>query len=220
VIGPNGSGKTTLLRALSGLVRPERGRVALEGRPVAGYSRRALARRLGFLPQETWTEFGVTVEQLVRLGRYPHVGMLKPLGDADLRAVQEAMRLADVAGLAGRALTSLSGGERRRAFLARAVAQGSPVLVLDEPTTALDVGHACAVADFLAALAQRGRAVLFALHDLGLALRGPTRAVLLDGGEIVADGTPEKVLTDAAATRAFGVPLAVVGDPPGVVPRA
>jgi iron complex transport system ATP-binding protein len=220
VIGPNGSGKSTLLRTLAGLIRPSAGTVELGGARVEGFRRRELARRLAYLPQETWTEFGVTVEQLVLLGRYPHVGMLRPLGAEDRQMAAEAMRRADVDALAGRPLTTLSGGERRRAFIARAMAQGADMLVLDEPTSALDVGHACAVIDFLASLAREGRGVLFSLHDLSLALRGPHRAILLDAGQIAAEGSPEEVVGGVAAARAFGVPLAVVDDPPGVIPRA
>ncbi|MDH3285286.1 MAG: ABC transporter ATP-binding protein [Acidobacteriota bacterium] len=218
VIGPNGAGKSTLLRALAGVIRARDGEVRIEGRPVASYVRRSLARRLAYLPQETWTEFGITVEEVVRLGRYPHVGMFKPHRDEDRRAIALAMERADIRHLARRRLTTLSGGERRRVFLARAVAQGAGTLVLDEPTSALDVGHACAVLDFLRRFADEGAAVVFSLHDLSLVLRGPGRCVLLDEGRIAAEGPPADVVTSEAATRAFGVPLAVVGDPPAVIP--
>ena len=220
VVGPNGAGKTTLLRALSGVIAPESGVVRVAGRGLAERSRRELARELAYLPQETWTEFGLTVRDVVALGRFPHTGPLRPLGDADRDAVERAMRDADVTHLAGRPLPTLSGGERRRVYVARAMAQAARILVLDEPTTALDVGHACAVMELLAGMARSGLAVVLSLHDLGLALRGPTRALLLAGGRVVAEGAPGQVLTGEAARAAFGIELHALASPPTIVPGA
>ncbi len=218
VTGPNGAGKTTLLRALAGVVAPAAGHVTLHGRDLGARTRRELARELCYLPQETWTEFGLSVIDVVRLGRYPHAGPLRALTPEDHRAVRDAMERADVATLAERPLPTLSGGERRRVYLARALAQQAPVLVLDEPTTALDVGHACAVLDMLAAWARDGRTVVLSMHDLVLATRGPGRALLLHEGRVLADGAPADVLTGEAARRAFGVPLVAVGEPGAIVP--
>ena len=218
VVGPNGAGKTTWLRALAGILPLDGGEVRVGGTPLAALSRRELARRLAFLPQETWTEFGITVADAVAMGRFAHLGALRSPGEADRRAVRDAMERADVAPLAARPLTQLSAGERRRVHLARAIAQEASILVLDEPTTALDVGHACQVMDLLAGLARGGAAVVLSLHDLVLAMRGPTRALLLDGGRVVAEGAPVEVLTSAAAQRAFGMPLVAIGSPPAIVP--
>jgi iron complex transport system ATP-binding protein len=218
VVGPNGAGKTTWLRALAGILPLDGGEVRAGGAPLPTLSRRELARRLAFLPQETWTEFGITVADAVAMGRFAHLGALRPPGDADRRAVRDAMERADVASLAARPLTQLSAGERRRVHLARAIAQEASILVLDEPTTALDVGHACQVMDLLAALARGGAAVVLSLHDLVLAMRGPTRALLLDGGRVAAEGPPVEVLTSPAAQRAFGMPLVAIGSPPVIVP--
>ncbi|MBP7146621.1 MAG: ABC transporter ATP-binding protein [Acidobacteria bacterium] len=218
VAGPNGAGKTTLLRTLVGILRPASGTVAVAGAAQASLSRRELARALAYLPQETWSEFDVTVADVVALGRYPHVGALGLLRDEDRSAIAEAMEVADVAGLARQPVTSLSGGERRRVHLARAIAQRARILVLDEPVSALDVGHACHVMALLARLAASGCAVVLSLHDLVLARRGPGRAVLLDGGEVRADGEPGAVLTGEAARRAFGVPLVAIAEPPAIVP--
>jgi iron complex transport system ATP-binding protein len=218
VVGPNGSGKTTLLRALCGILRPSAGEVSLAGRPLGEWPRRELARTLAYLPQETWTEFSLSVGEVVALGRFAHVGPFRPLRPLDREAVDRALRDAQISDLAHRPLPQLSGGERRRALLARAMAQESTLLLLDEPTTALDVGHACHVMDLLAGLRDAGRTVVVSLHDLTLALRGPDRVVLLDGGEVTGDGPPADVLTGASAARAFGVSLVRVGELDAVVP--
>lgn len=218
LVGPNGAGKTTWLRALAGILPADGGEVRVHGVPAASLSRREIARQLAFLPQETWTEFGIGVADAVAMGRFAHLGVLRSPGPADHRAVREAMERADVAHLASRPLTQLSGGERRRVHLARAIAQQASILVLDEPTTALDVGHACQVMDLLAGLAAGGAAILLSLHDLVLSTRGPTRALLIDEGKLAAEGPPAAVLTSAAAARAFGVPLVAIG--PAAAPVA
>lgn len=219
IAGPNGAGKTTLVKGLAGLLPAESGAVALRGGPLAQRSRRALARELAYMPQETATGFALRVEEVVRLGRYAHRGPLRALTAEDLRAVHDAMRLADVQHLAARRITTLSGGERRRVFVARAIAQQPRLMLLDEPTSALDVGHACGVMEMLADLARRGHGVVLTLHDLTLSLRGPNRLVLIDGGRVRGDGPPQDVLRSPEARQAFGVDLEVVADPPAVVPR-
>lgn len=220
IAGPNGAGKTTLLRAITGVVALASGSVEVRGHALASLSRRAIARDIAYLPQETWTEFGLLVRDVVALGRYAHRGAFGALRNDDVRAIRDAMEQADVAHLEGRLIPELSGGERRRVMLARALAQGARVLVLDEPTTALDIGHACATMDLLARMAAEGRAVLFTVHDLTLALRGTTRAALLVDGRIVADGDPATVLTGSAARDAFRVPLTRVGPPDAIVPAS
>jgi iron complex transport system ATP-binding protein len=219
IAGPNGAGKTTLLRALAGLLPAEAGRITLEDRAVARLSRRELARVMAYLPQETATGFALRVDEVVRLGRYAHRGPLRALTPEDTEAVRHAMELADVTHLAPRRITTLSGGERRRVFIARAMAQQPRLLLLDEPTSALDVGHACGVMRMLEELAERGQAIVLTLHELTLALRGPSRLLLLDRGRVLGDGPPEDVLRSEAARAAFGVELQVVRDPPAVVPR-
>jgi iron complex transport system ATP-binding protein len=218
IVGPNGAGKTTWLRALAGIAPLDGGEILVAGASLSSLSRRALARQLAFLPQETWTEFGITVADAVAMGRFAHLGALRPPGEADRRAVHTAMQRADVLELATRPLTQLSAGERRRVHLARAIAQEASILVLDEPTTALDVGHACQVMDLLAGLARGGAAVVLSLHDLVLATRGPTRTLLLDDGRVTAEGAPVEVLTSPAAQRAFGMPLIAIDSPPAIVP--
>ncbi|MEN6525749.1 MAG: ABC transporter ATP-binding protein [Candidatus Polarisedimenticolia bacterium] len=218
VAGPNGAGKTTLLRVLAGILAPSAGTLLLRGAPLDLRRRRALARELCYLPQETWTEFGLTVQDVVRLGRYPHAGPFRALRRDDLAAVREAMERADVAHLAQRPLPTLSGGERRRVYLARALAQQARILVLDEPTTALDVGHACALMDLLAAWAAEGRAIVLSLHDVVLAARGPNRCLLMHEGRIVGDDAPAAVLSGDAARAAFGVRLIALDEPRAIIP--
>ena len=216
--GPNGAGKTTLLRAIAGLLPPAAGSVALAGRPATTLRRRELARPLAYLPQDSVPAFSLSVEQTVLLGRYAHAGALRGYTQEDRQAAEKAMTVSDIAHLRHRLVATLSGGERRRVFLARAIAQASGVLVFDEPTSALDVGHACSVLGLLRELADAGKAVLFSLHDLALAVRGPDRLLLMDQGRVVDRGVPEEVLTGPRARQAFGIALVVTRDPPGVVP--
>lgn len=205
LLGPNGAGKTTLLRAAAGLVRAERGSVRIAGTDVAGLSRRAAARVAGYLPQEPEAGFPLTVHEAVRLGRYPHVGAWGAMGPADEAAVRLAMEQARCTHLAGRVMSELSGGERRRAAIARALAGGAPVLLLDEPLTALDIGGQLDVAALLAELAAGGRTVVASVHDLRLAAERFPRAALLHDGVIAAAGTPDELIASGQVGRAFGV---------------
>ncbi len=218
VAGPNGAGKSTLLRALAGVLDPCAGELSVAGRALGAYRRRDLARQLAYLPQECSTPFALTVEELVRQGRYASMGPWGVRRASDRSAVESALERADVAELRGRSLPQLSGGERRRAFLGRAIAQDAPILLLDEPTTALDVGHACEVLHLLSELAAAGKAVLFTLHDVSLAARLGAEVMLLDQGVIRAKGEAVTVLTSPEAEKAFGVRLDAVGDPPAIVP--
>lgn len=218
IVGPNGAGKTTLLRSLAGIIPCHQGEILVEGIPVGSYSRRQLARILSYLPQESWTEFGITVQDAVALGRFPFRGPFRPLTREDRAAVHAAMERADVSHLALRPLPTLSGGERRRVHLARAMAQNARILVLDEPTTALDVGHACRLMDLLQELARGGCAVILSIHDLMLSVRGPTRAILLHQGRIAAEGIPAEILTGEAARMAFGMNLVAIQNPPAIIP--
>lgn len=205
VLGPNGAGKSTLVRGLLGLV-PATGRVTVNG-PVA--------RTIAYLPQGGTIHWPVSVRRLVALGRLPHLGPLARLGSSDAAAVERAMAGADVAHLAERDATGLSGGERARVLLARALATEAPVLIVDEPLAALDPRHALAVMALLRAQADAGTLVLAVLHDLGLAARFCDRVMLMNGGRLVADGTPAAVLTRERIADVYGVE-AWVGDAGGV----
>ena len=205
VIGPNGAGKSTLARVLAGVLRPDAGRVMLGGDDLAMLSPLRAAVRCAYLPQGATLAWPLTVERLVGLGRLPHLAPFSRIGTADRAAIEDAMVRADVLALRDRVATELSGGERARAFLARALAVGADVLIADEPLAALDPGHALAVVDLLRAEAARGVAVVAVMHELTLAARAADRLVLLDGGRVVADGPPAAVLDAATLARVYGV---------------
>jgi len=203
--GPNGAGKSTLLRLLLGLHAPSSGRVTLAGTPLDAMSRRQIARQAALLPQDAPADVPLSVREAVALGRLPHLGRLQPESAADLEAVARALAATDMSAFADRPITQLSGGERHRAHLARALAQEAPLLLLDEPIAGLDIAHQLAAMDLLRATAGDGRAVLVALHDLPLAARRCDRILLLAGGTLVADAPPAQVLTPETLARVFGV---------------
>lgn len=212
VLGPNGAGKSTLLRAMSGLT-PASGSVELDGRALGSMPRRERARLVALVPQAPSVPAGMTVADYVLLGRTPHLGALGAPGRGDHAAADQAMGRLDLLELATRVVSSLSGGERQRVFLARALAQGSPVLLLDEPTTALDIGHQQKVLELIDALRRdRGLTVISTMHDLTLAGQYADALVLLDRGQVVATGTAEQVLTEANVSRYYGVQARIVRD--------
>ncbi len=204
LIGPNGAGKSTLLRAAAGLI-PAEGGISLAGAPLARLSSTARARAAAFLAQEREVAWPVTVKTLVGLGRFPHRGAMQPATAEDRAHVERAMERMDVARLRARPATELSGGERARALIARALAQDTPLLLADEPAAGLDPAHQITLMEVFAELAADGRGVLASMHDLGLAARWCDRLVLLHEGRIVADGTPEAVLTPENLARVYGI---------------
>ena len=209
VVGPNGSGKTTLVRALSGLVRLERGEVRVEGKPLARWSRPALARVLAVVPQGEEVAFPLRVEETVMLGRYAQLGPFAAPGPADRVAVADALARCDVAAFAGRTTDSLSGGEWQRVRLARALAQEPRVLVLDEPTTSLDVRHEMELFELVRRLVDGGLAGLVITHHINLAARFADRMILLSAGRVAAEGPPAEVLRRETLREVFGWPVAV-----------
>jgi iron complex transport system ATP-binding protein len=210
LIGPNGAGKSTLVRCLAGLLRPAVGTVTLEGRPLAAWPRREIARRLALVPQDPHLEFPYTVLEVALMGRAPHHTALALPGAEDVAVARAALARLDVADLAARPLDRLSGGERQRVFLARALAQEPRILLLDEPTTHLDLRHQTQLHEIVRALARdRGLAVLTVLHDLNLAAAACDRLVLLVDGRIAAQGAPADVLRAEILEAAFATVLHV-----------
>jgi len=221
LIGPNGAGKTTLLRAIARLV-PFAGDISLDGRPVAELSRSELARLVAVVPQEPSTPPWMTVGEYVLLGRTPHLGPLAKEGAHDREAAARALGRLDLLPFVQRRLGTLSGGEKQRVVVARALAQEAPIVLLDEPTAALDIGHQQQALDLLDVLRQEsGLTLVAAMHDLTLAAQYADRMLLLDGGRVVADGTPVDVLTEARIAEHYGAAIDVVdvGGRIAVIPR-
>ena len=217
VVGPNGAGKSTLLRAVGGIVGAT-GRIDLGDRPVAGMTRRELARLVAVVPQEPVIPPGMRVVDYVLLGRTAHLGFFEAEGAADLDVAVKALADLDAGPLADRTVDTLSGGERQRIVIARALAQESPVLLLDEPTTALDVGHQQEVLDLVDRLrAERNLTVLATMHDLTLAGQYADWLVMLDAGEVVVAGSADEVLTEEAVARHYGARVRVVPDEAGPI---
>ncbi len=221
LIGPNGAGKTTLLRALARLVSFG-GEIELDGRPLSELGRGELARLVAVVPQEPSTPPWMTVAEYVLLGRTPYLGPLAKEGARDREAAARSLARLDLLGFLERRLGTLSGGEKQRVVVARALAQEAAIVLLDEPTAALDIGHQQQALDLLDGLrAESGLTLVSAMHDLTLAAQYADRMLLLDGGRIVADGAPAEVLTTAVIARHYGASIDVVpvGDRIAVVPR-
>ena len=215
LIGPNGSGKTTLLRTVAGLV-PHRGELRVGDAPPGSLSRRELARRIALVPQNPAVPAGITVADYVLLGRTPYIPYLGTESRRDLAIVAQVLDQLDLADFAARRLDSLSGGERQRAVLARALAQQAPVLLLDEPTTGLDVGHQQQVLELVDALRERlDLTVVSAMHDLTLAGQFADQLVLLDGGRVAAAGPVREVLTEQVIGRHYHASVRVLEEPGG-----
>ncbi len=210
LIGPNGAGKTTMLRSVARLV-PFSGAIELDGRDTSELSRTELARLLAVVPQEPATPPWMTVGEYVLLGRTPHLGPLAKEGHRDRGAAAEALARLDLLGYAERRLGTLSGGEKQRVVVARALAQEAPIVLLDEPTASLDIGHQQQALELLDALrAESGLTLVAAMHDLTLAAQYADRMVLLDDGRVVADGGPADVLTEHLIARHYDASIEVV----------
>ena len=220
VIGPNGSGKTSLLKAIGNLAAPAAGVVEVLGKPSAAYSRRDFSRHVAFVPQHIPTDFPFRVGETVLMGRSPHLRLWEQEGKGDREAAEEAMHLAGIRHLAERRLHQLSGGERQLTFIARAICQAPRVLLLDEPTAALDPAHQIRILDLLEDLrSRRGVTVIMVSHDLNLAAAYGDRLLLLHDGKVAGLGSPRQVLTVDLLEKAYGCRLLVDADPLLGVPR-
>lgn len=214
IIGPNGCGKSTMLRALSRLMKPRRGTVLLDGRAIHELSSRDVAKQLGLLSQQGTVPDGVTVEELALRGRYPHQAFFQPPSAQDAEAVEKALDLAGVTELRARPVQQLSGGQRQRAWIAMALAQETPILLLDEPTTFLDVAHQLEIMELIERLnREEGRTIVMVLHDINEAARASDRLVAIRAGRIIGDGAPSDVLTPDLLTQLYGVTCEVFPHP-------
>ncbi|MGW5231749.1 ABC transporter ATP-binding protein [Streptomyces nodosus] len=215
IIGPNGCGKSTLLRALSRLLKPAKGTVVLDGDDIAGLRTRDVAKKLGLLPQAPVAPEGLTVADLVARGRHPHQNWLRQWSSDDAAVVERALALTGVSDLADRAVDTLSGGQRQRVWISMTLAQGTDLLLLDEPTTYLDLAHAVDVLDLVNDLHESGCTVVMVLHDLNLAARYSDNLIVMRAGSVVAQGHPSEVITAELLREAFGLHARVIDDPVG-----
>lgn len=223
IIGPNACGKSTLLRAMAGLLEPTRGQMVLDGKSIATLSPREIAQRLGLLPQTAVAPEGITVAELVARGRYVHQRLLRQWSTEDRAAVDAALRLTDVTELAERRVEHLSGGQRQRVWIAMVLAQQTPLILLDEPTTYLDIAHQMDVLNLLHELNSAGRTVVAVLHDLNHAARYASHIIAMKAGKVIASGKPIEVITATNVAEVFGLKTDVIPDPvtgnPMVVPH-
>ncbi|UOE21875.1 ABC transporter ATP-binding protein [Thermobifida halotolerans] len=223
IVGPNGCGKSTLLKALGRVLRPASGRVLLHGRDIRAQRAKAVARQLALLPQNPAVPEGITVRALAARGRYPHHTLLRQWSPDDEAAIGEALELTGLTDRADVSVDALSGGQRQRAWAAMVLAQRTGTVLLDEPTTFLDIAHQYDLLELFADLHRRGRTVVAVLHDLAQAARFAGRLIVMDSGRVVADGAPGEVLTAELVRRVFGLACDVIPDPrtgtPLVIPH-
>jgi len=219
IVGANGSGKSTLLRGLARMLAPRAGSVLLDGQQIRSLPSKEVARRLGLLPQGPIAPDGIRVADLVSRGRHPHQGVFRQWSPADQSAVTEAMRSTDVTALADRYVDELSGGQRQRVWLAMALAQQTAILLLDEPTTFLDIAHQVDVLDLCATLhEEQGNTLVMVLHDLNHACRYATHLVAMREGTIVAQGDPNRIVTAELVEEVFGLRCRIIQDPESGTP--
>lgn len=223
IVGANGSGKSTLLKVLARVLRPDEGEVLLEGRPILGQSSRYIAKRLGFLPQSSIAPDSILVADLVWRGRFPHRQLLRRATIEDIAAVEHALQLTGIEDLVERRVDELSGGQRQRVWIAMALAQKTPLLMLDEPTTFLDIAHQIELMELFAMLVRReGRTIVAVLHDLNQVCRYADHLVAIRHGDIAAEGRPAEILTVELLQQVFGLAATIMPDPltgtPMVVP--
>lgn len=213
IIGPNACGKSTLLRSLARLLKPETGNVLLDGADIRSMPTKELARRLGLLPQTPIAPDGITVQDLVSRGRYPHQSLLRSWSVSDEAAVTDALAATEVTDLADRRVDELSGGQRQRVWIAMALAQETAMLLLDEPTTFLDIGHQNDVMELISGMQDGERTIVAVLHDINQASRFATHLIAMKDGQIVAEGAPSDIVNPSLIKELFGLSARVIIDP-------
>ncbi len=223
IVGANACGKSTLLRAMSRLLKPVSGEIVLDGKTIDTFATRDLARQLGLLPQSATAPSGITVSELVGRGRFPHQSFLRQWSKADEIAVKNAMEATGVHDLAEIPVEELSGGQRQRVWIAMVLAQETSILLLDEPTTFLDIAYQIEVLDLLAELNQQGRTIVAVLHDLNHACRYATHLIAMRDGRIIAEGPPSQIVSEELVETVYGLSSMIITDPvsdtPMVIPK-
>lgn len=213
IVGPNACGKSTLLRTLSKLIKPSAGQVLLDGKAITTYKSKEVARALGLLPQSSTAPDGITVANLVAHGRYPHQSFIKQWTEEDETAVTSAMRLTNTSELSHRFVDELSGGQRQRVWVAMVLAQQTPLLLLDEPTTYLDIAHQIELLELFKDLNLQGRTIIAVLHDLNHAARYANHIIAMKNGQMIAQGDPYEIVTEQLVEEVFGLKCKVIDDP-------
>lgn len=222
IVGPNACGKSTLLRTLSNILKPSIGQVLLDGKKITKYKSKEVARKLGLLPQSSTAPDGITVANLIAHGRYPYQNLIQQWTDADENAVLSAMEVTNTSELSHRFVDELSGGQRQRVWVAMVLAQQTPLLLLDEPTTYLDIAHQIELLELFKDLNEQGNTLVAVLHDLNHAARYATHIIAMKDGEIIAQGDPREIVTAQLVQEVFGLKCLIIDDPvshtPLVVP--
>lgn len=213
IIGPNACGKSTLLRTLSNLLKPTDGQVLLDGKNIHSYKSKEVARKLGLLPQSSTAPEGITVANLVAHGRYPHQNLIRQWTETDELAVIKAMELTNTLELSNRFVDELSGGQRQRVWVAMVLAQQTPLLLLDEPTTYLDIAHQIELLELFKDLNEQGNTLIAVLHDLNQAARYATHLIAMKDGKVMAQGNPSDVVTKELIEEVYGLKCMVIKDP-------
>ncbi|WP_088014474.1 ABC transporter ATP-binding protein [Gottfriedia acidiceleris] len=222
IVGPNGCGKSTLLRTLSNLLKPSEGQILLDGKAITSYKSKEVARKLGLLPQSSTAPDGITVANLIAHGRYPYQSLIRQWTDEDEAAVMSAMELTNTSDLSHRYVDELSGGQRQRVWVAMVLAQQTPMLLLDEPTTYLDIAHQIELLELFKDLNQQGNTLVAILHDLNHAARYADNIIAMKDGQVIAQGDPREIITAKLVEEVFGLKCIIIDDPiantPLVVP--
>ncbi|HLT98148.1 MAG TPA: ABC transporter ATP-binding protein [Burkholderiaceae bacterium] len=213
IVGPNGCGKSTLLAGLARILAPRSGAVLLDGRDINTLATREVAHKLALLPQDASAPDGLTVEELIQFGRQPYRSLMRQWSPKDAEIVQAALHATQLQALADRPLDALSGGQRQRAWIAMTVAQDTPLLLLDEPTSALDLGHQIEVLELVRELSRKGKTVVMVIHDLPSACRYADHLIAMHQGEIIAEGRPADIVTEALVERLYGVRCTLLHEP-------
>ncbi|PEJ58225.1 Fe(3+)-dicitrate ABC transporter ATP-binding protein [Bacillus sp. AFS002410] len=218
IVGPNGCGKSTLLRTLSNLLKPSAGEILLDGKAITSYKSKEVARKLGLLPQSSTAPDGITVANLVSHGRYPYQNLIRQWTDEDEAAVMSAMELTNTSDLSHRYVDELSGGQRQRVWVAMVLAQQTPLLLLDEPTTYLDIAHQIELLELFKDLNQQGNTLVAVLHDLNHAARYADNIIAMKDGQVIAQGDPREIITEKLVEEVFGLKCMIIEDPVAMTP--